>query len=474
MFLNNLTIKNAREMIKNREISVNEIICAYLDNIKEKNKDINAYLEIFDDANEIAREQDKKISDGENLGPLFGIPFAIKDNILIKRKVASAGSKILENYRAVYDATVIEKLRAAGAIFLGRTNMDEFAMGSSSENSAFGPTKNPHDLTRVAGGSSGGSAAAVAMDGCLAALGSDTGGSIRQPAGFCGVVGLNPTYGAVSRYGLIAMASSFDQIGPITKTVEDAEIVFNIIKGRDLLDSTSVETQDSRLRPQDFLRISLLKYDKSGVDEKVNKAMDDSVEIMRGLGYDIKEINLPHIEYSVPCYYILMFAEASANLARFDGVKYGFSKQGKNLLDDYMETRGCGFGKEVKRRIMLGTYILSAGYYDAYYGRAQKVRQLIVKDFKKAFENADIILAPVSPGPAFKIGEKSGDPLQMYLEDIFTTANKLAGLPAISIPAFVHLRGILPIGVQLIAPWFREDLLFDLGKQYATAKISQC
>lgn len=454
-----LTIKKAQEIIKKREISSSELVSAYLDNIKKKNKDINAYLEIFDDK--------KKLS-GEETGPLAGIPFAIKDNILIKGKICSAGSNILENYHAVYDATATKKLRASGAIFLGRTNMDEFAMGSSTENSAFGPAKNPHDLTRVAGGSSGGSAAAVAADMALAAIGSDTGGSIRQPAGFCGVVGLKPTYGAVSRSGLIAMASSLDQIGPITKTVEDAEIVFNAIKGRDTLDSTSVEIENCKLKIENSLRIGLLKYNRKGVDNDVNEAITNAVKILKDLGHKISEIDLPHLEYSLPCYYIIMPAEVSANLARFDGVKYGLSVRGKNLLDDYMETRAQGFGKEVRRRIMLGAYVLSAGYYDEYYGRAQKVRVLIRKDFQEIFKDIDVILSPTSPTPAFKIGEKTEDPLQMYLSDIFTVSVNLAGVPAISVPASKTKTG-LPIGIQFIAPWFREDLLFNLGKQYEAA-----
>jgi aspartyl-tRNA(Asn)/glutamyl-tRNA(Gln) amidotransferase subunit A len=465
--LEKLTIKKAQELIHDGEISCRELVSIYQENIKKRNKDINAYLEVFNDAFEIAEQEDKEILQGKELKPLTGIPLAVKNNILIEGKIASAGSKILENYHAVYDATIIKKLRDAGAIFLGRTNMDEFAMGSSTENSAFGPTKNPYDLERVSGGSSGGSAAAIAMQGCLAALGSDTGGSIRQPSSFCGVVGLKPTYGAVSRFGLIAMASSLDQIGPITKTIEDAEIIFNIIKGKDSLDSTSVDVPHSTFPVPDKFKIGLLKYDRSGVDKKVNDAVDFSISVLRNLGHQVEEIELPHLEYSLPCYYIIQPAETSANLARFDGVKYGLSVNGENLLEDYMKTRAEGLGKEVKRRIILGTYVLSAGYYDEYYGRAQKVRALIRKDFKEAFESAsrriDIILLPTAPTPAFKIGEKIQDPLQMYLEDIFTVSVNLAGLPAISIPAPTP---DLPIGIQLIAPWFREDLLFELGKQY--------
>ncbi|MFA4890502.1 MAG: Asp-tRNA(Asn)/Glu-tRNA(Gln) amidotransferase subunit GatA [Candidatus Paceibacterota bacterium] len=460
--LSGLTIKKAKEMMKSGEISAVSLVSDYLKNIKEKNKDINAYLEVFKDALDEAEKIDEEKKYGK---PLSGIPFAIKDNILIRGKICSAGSKMLENYSATYDASVIKKLREAGAIFLGRTNMDEFAMGASTENSAFGTTKNPHDFKRVAGGSSGGSAAAVAADMALAALGSDTGGSIRQPAGFCGVVGLNPTYGSVSRNGLVAMASSFDQIGPIAKTIEDAEIVFNVIKGKDEMDSTSVESSQSSAISSQKFKIGVLKYDKKGVDEDVNKIIDESIKKLKKLGHEIKEIDLPHIKYSVPCYYVLVPAEVSANLARFDGVKYGLFKEGKNLLDDYMETRSHGFGDEVRRRIMLGTYVLSAGYYDAYYSKAQKVRELIRRDFKNVFNEIDVILSPVSPTTAFKIGEKVNDPVQMYLEDIFTAPAKLAGVPAISVPAGKSKAG-LPVGIQFIAPWFREDVLFNIGKQY--------
>ncbi|MEK7142502.1 MAG: amidase family protein, partial [Patescibacteria group bacterium] len=351
-----------------------------------------------------------------------------------------------------------------------RTNMDEFAMGASTENSAFGSTKNPFDLTRVSGGSSGGSASAVAMDGCLGALGSDTGGSIRQPASFCGVVGLNPTYGAVSRFGLIAMASSFDQIGPMTKTVEDAEIIFNAIKGKDAMDSSSKDSPwmiEKKLKEK--LKVGVIKYDKSGVDKEINESLEKSIKIFKDMGYEVSEIDLPNIKYSVPCYYILVPAEVSSNLARFDGVKYGLFKEGKSLTEDYMKTREVGFGLEVRRRIILGTYVLSAGYYDDYYIKAQKVRELIRMDFDKAFDLAsggvDVIISPVSPSTAFKIGEKTNDPLKMYLEDIFTAPAKMAGLPAISIPNGFDLIG-LPIGLQITAPRFGEKLLFEIGKKY--------
>jgi len=467
--LKNLTIREARGLIKNREVSARELLSIYQENIQKKNKEINAFLEVFDDAFSRADFLDKEISAGREVGDLAGIPIAIKDNILIKGKICSAGSKILENYRAVYDATVIKKLREAGAIFIGRTNMDEFAMGSSTENSAFGPTKNPYDTERVPGGSSGGSAAAVAMQGAMAALGSDTGGSIRLPAAFCNVVGLKPTYGAVSRYGLIAMASSLDQIGPITKDVEDTEIVFNVIKGKDKFDSTSTETKNYKSDGANDYTLGLLRYDREAVDKEINEVIDFSVSVLKDAGYKIVEISLDALEYALACYYIIQPAEVSSNMARFDGVKYGLSLSGDNLLDDYLKTRAEGFGEEVKRRIMLGTYVLSSGYYDKYYGRAQKVRMLIKKEFEKIFKDVNVIITPVSTTPPFKLGEKTDDPLKMYLSDIFTVSVNLAGLPAISIPAPISLRENLkrlPVGIQFIAPWFREDVLFNIGKKY--------
>lgn len=469
--LENLTIKKTGDALQNSDISALELTKYYLKNIKEKNDELNAYLEVFSDAQSQAEKIDEKIKKNEILGPLAGIPFAIKDNILIKGKTASASSKILGNYKATYDATVIKKLREAGAIFLGRVNMDEFAMGGSTENSAFGPTKNPHDTERVSGGSSGGSAAAVASEMALASLGSDTGGSIRQPASFCGEVGLKPTYGRVSRSGLIAMASSLDQIGPIAKTVEDAEIIFNVIKGKDALDSTTIEPKEI-IAKTGKLKIGILNYDKNGVDKDVNRMMDNAVETFRNAGHEIKEVELPYLKYSLPCYYIIMPAEVSSNLARFDGVKYGALKEGENLLDNYLKTRGYGFGKETKRRVMIGTYVLSSGYYDAYYGKAQEVRALIRKDFENAFNEqnggVDAIILPTAPEAAFKLGEKTDDPLKMYLEDIFTVSANLAGVPAISLPAgFSEKNGKkLPLGLQIIAPHFREDILFRLGKEF--------
>ncbi len=471
--LSELTISRAHKLIHDGEISCRELVSAYSENIKNHDKDIHAYLEVFDDAFLKAEKEDERIVSGEEPKLLSGIPLAIKDNILIKGKIASAGSKMLHNYQAAYSASVIQKLEENGAIFLGRTNMDEFAMGSSTENSAFGPTKNPHDLGRVPGGSSGGSAAAVSQQECLAALGSDTGGSVRQPAAFCGVVGLKPTYGAVSRYGLIAMASSLDQIGPIAKTTEDAEIIFNAIKGKDKFDSTSVDYEKFKKEgevktigvPKEFF--SLKEGGREGLDKDMAKRILEILDFLKSAGYAIKEVSLPYIEYSMPAYYVIMPAEVSANLARFDGIRYGFSKKGEILLEDYMKTRGEGFGKEVRRRIMLGTYVLSAGYYDAYYNQAQKIKKLIREDFEKAFSEVDILLSPTTPTPAFKIGEKSNDPLQMYLSDIFTVPANIAGLPAISLPAGVVVRekSELPASVQLIGSWFNEGALFSTGKE---------
>jgi len=403
---------------------------------------------------------------------LAGIPMAVKDNMLVEDVRCTAGSKILENYIAPYDATVIKKLKVKGVVILGKTNMDEFAMGSSTENSAFFPTKNPHDLNRVPGGSSGGSAAAVAANLCAFALGSDTGGSIRQPASFCGIVGLKPTYGAVSRYGLIAFASSLDQIGPMTKTVEDCQIVFDIIKGKDELDSTSVESNlKSEILNLKSLKIGIPKeYFVKGIDPGVEKVIKEAIKKYEEIKYEeigakIEEISLPHTEYALPCYYIIAPSEASANLARYDGIKYGYStKKAKDLMEVYLKSKEEGFGAEVRRRVMLGSYVLSAGYYEAYYLRAQKVRTLIRDDFNKAFQKVDVIFTPVSPTPAFKFGEKIDDPLKMYLSDIFTAPINLAGLPAISIPG--GRVGNLPIGFQIIGKPFEEEKIFEVAKIY--------
>jgi len=429
-----------------------ETITSAVQAIQERDKEIHAFLEVY--------ENNAKA----------GIVVAVKDNILVQGKRVSAASKILEPYTASYDATVITKLKEAGAIIIGRTNMDEFAMGSSTENSAYGPTKNPHDLSRVPGGSSGGSAAAVAAGMCDVALGSDTGGSIRQPAAFCGVVGLKPTYGAVSRHGLIAMASSLDVIGPITKTVADAKKVFDVIKGRDPFDSTTVESESGimnyELRKKENIRIGVPReYFKEGLDPEVEASVKKAIFILHNSGFIIQDISLPHTDYALACYYIIMPAEVSANLARFDGIRYGLSKKSDDLLEVYTKTRGEGFGKEVQRRILLGTYVLSAGYYDAYYAKAQKVRALIKRDFQKAFEKVDVIVSPTTPAPAFKFGEKSNDPVEMYLSDIYTVSANLAGVPALSVPCGTTKDG-LPIGIQFMGKWFGEETLFEVGKKW--------
>ncbi|MBI5742585.1 MAG: Asp-tRNA(Asn)/Glu-tRNA(Gln) amidotransferase subunit GatA, partial [Candidatus Niyogibacteria bacterium] len=420
-----LTIAKLHSLLANGDLSARELLEIYHANIKERDPEIHAYLETFDDAYAAAEVEDKRIKSGDSPKALSGVPLAMKDNILIKGKTASAGSKMLAEYRAGYDATVTRKLRAAGAIFVGRTNMDEFAMGSSCENSAFGPTKNPHDLTRVPGGSSGGSAAAVAAQLALAAFGSDTGGSIREPASFCGTVGLKPTYGAVSRYGLIAMASSLDQIGPFTKTVDDAKTLFEVIRGKDEYDASTVEYKTEKCARKPVIGIPKEFYSMkdgrmAGLDPAVVSAMDEAIKTLKSEGHEVREISLPHADYGLACYYILMPAEVSSNLARLDGVRYGTRRAGKDLLETYNNTRGELFGREVRRRIVLGTYVLSAGYYDAYFTRAQKVRWLIKRDFAEAFREVDAILSPTVATPAFKIGEKSADPLAMYLSDIFT------------------------------------------------------
>ncbi len=477
MELKNLTIKNFQKGIREKNFSAFEAAEEYFKYIEEKDPQINAYLSLLKErALKQAGEIDKKIAKGEELPSLAGVPFAIKDNILIENEIATSASKILENYSSGYDATVIKKLKNEGSLFLGKTNMDEFAMGSSTENSAFQKTKNPRDMSRVPGGSSGGSAAAIAADMAVAALGSDTGGSIRQPASFCGVVGLKPTYGAVSRYGLMAMASSLDQIGPITKTVEDAEILFNAIKGFDPMDATSYKLRATNYKQKDTkeLTIGLPKeYFVEGLDNQTAKAINEVITSLKKAGIKFKEISLPHTKYALSCYYIIMPAEVSANLTRFDGIRYARIAETKNsssnnLKNIYFHQRGSGFGQEVKRRIILGTFVLSSGYYDAYYAKAQKVRNLIRKDFDKVFDpsadGVDVVLTPVSPTPAFKFGEKTDDPLKMYLSDIFTIPANLAGLPAISIP--IRPMESLPVGFQLTGKHFGENDILEIGKLY--------
>lgn len=458
-----LTISQISQGLKKKEFSALDVCQAYLKEIKEKDKKISSFLSLNEDnALAQAKEVDALIDDNQEIGPLAGVPCAIKDNILVQGLKCTAGSKILENYVAPYDATVIKKLKKQKAIILGKTNLDEFAMGSSTENSAFGPTRNPNDLTRVPGGSSGGSAAAVAADLSCYSLGSDTGGSIRLPASFCGTVGLKPTYGAVSRYGLIAFASSLDQIGPFAKTTEDCKIVFNAIKGEDEMDSTSVP-----LKNGDFnfdiknLKIGVPKeYFVKGIDPEVEKIIKGAIKKYEEAGAKIEEVSLPNTEYALPAYYVISPSEASANLARFDGIKYGYSDSKKNnLLDVYLETRGKGFGPEVRRRIMIGTYALSSGYYEAYYLRAEKVRNLIKNDFENVFNKVDVLMAPVSPFLPFKIGERIQDPLLMYLVDIYTVSINLAGLPALSLP--VGRVGNLPVGLQIIGKPFQEDMILE-------------
>ncbi|HYF10097.1 MAG TPA: Asp-tRNA(Asn)/Glu-tRNA(Gln) amidotransferase subunit GatA [Candidatus Paceibacterota bacterium] len=467
-YLATLSISQASRDLAAGKYSAIDLAAAYLDRIKERDGEVHAYLEVFDDVLEQARSADARIQEGKGTS-LTGIPFAVKDNILIEGRRAGGASKILEGYRATYDATAIKRLKEEGVVFIGRTNMDEFAMGGSTENSAYGVTRNPHDASRVPGGSSGGSAAAVAMKGALAALGSDTGGSIRQPASFCGVVGLKPTYGAVSRSGLMAMGSSLDQIGPITNTVTDAEIIFKTIAGTDPLDSTTRIPED--FAPHEMpakLRVGVPRHFlERGVDAAVLENFEASLEKLRALGHSVEDIELPNIRHSLPVYYVLMPAEVSANLARYDGVRYGARREGETILADYAKTRGEGFGPEVRRRILLGTYVLSAGYYDAYYGKALRVRDLIRADFAKAFVGVDLIALPTAPTPAFRIGEKS-DPLSMYLEDIFTTPANIAGLPAISLPSgTTNVEGKdLPLGLELMAAPMREDLLFRAGKEF--------
>ncbi len=440
--------------------------------IAARDGEVHAYIDLFEDAAQAAEAADMRFKAGacEN-EPLLGVPIAVKSNILIKGKRATACSRMLENYIAPYEATVIARLREAGAVFVGSTNMDEFAMGSSTEKSAFGPTKNPCDTARVPGGSSGGSAAAVAMGSVPAALGTDTGGSVRQPAAFCGVVGLKPTYGALSRSGVIAMASSLDQVGPLAHTVSDAELLFNVMRGVgvDPLDATTypdgtypaVEKKERYCIgvPRGFLR--------EGIDADVLARFENALSSLAQSGHEVRDIALPYMEKGLAAYYIVVFAEISSNLARYDGVRYGLHVDGEDLLDDYMQTRRAGFGPEVRRRILLGAYVLSAGYYDAYYGKAEAVRRLMCEELAAAFRDVDVIVTPTTPTPAFKLGEKA-DPLSMYLGDIYTVPINLTGVPALSVPmGEVQREGnALPVGIQYIGPYAGEGRLFDIGKRF--------
>ena len=467
MDLSKLTIVSARKALDAKEYSALDLTNAYLDAIEKKDSEIHAYLEVWaDSAREEAKAADAMIAAGKSL-PLTGIPLAIKDNILIEGRIASAASKMLGNYKASYSATVIEKLHAQGAVFLGRTNMDEFAMGSSTENSAYGPTKNPRDTSRVPGGSSGGSAAAVAADMALAALGSDTGGSIRQPAAHCGIVGLKPTYGAVSRFGLIAMGSSLDQIGPLTKTIEDAKMIFDCIRGHDDNDSTSLPDSffEKKLATRKMIGVPRA-FLKEGSDPDVVAQFENTLAGLKNAGYELRDIELPNVASSLAVYYIINPAEVSTNLARYDGIRYGLSVPADDIGGVYSKTR-AHFGPEVRRRILIGTFVLSAGYADAYYRKARSVRELIRADFSKAFEDVDAVAVPTSPTPPFKIGERSDDPLAMYASDIFTVPVNLAGLPGMSVPmGQVEREGKkLPVGFQLIGAHGDEETLFKIGEE---------
>ena len=474
--LNQLTISELVAKLKRREVSARAATQACLDRIQRVDGQIKAFIS-YDAADALAQADaaDRALASGQvhDDQPLLGVPVGVKDVIAVKGQPLNCGSKILGNFVSPYDATVTEKLKAAGAVVFGRINMDEFAMGSSTENSAFQITTNPWDTSRIPGGSSGGSAAAVAADECVAALGSDTGGSIRQPAALCGCVGLKPTYGRVSRYGLVAYASSLDQIGCFTKDVRDTATVLGVISGHDLRDSSSVPQPVPNYAAGlsgdiKGLKLGLAKeYMIGGLDPEVKRAVEAAVEQFTRLGAEVVEVSLPHTDYAIATYYIIATAEASANLARFDGIRYGLREPGADPIELYGKTRGKGFGDEVKRRIILGTYVLSSGYYDAYYLRAQKVRTLIRQDFLNAFEKVDAILTPTSPTAAFKIGEKSADPLQMYLMDIFTISCNLAGICGISVPCgFTSTQPRLPIGLQLLGKPFGEETILRLGHAY--------
>ncbi|HWV24974.1 MAG TPA: Asp-tRNA(Asn)/Glu-tRNA(Gln) amidotransferase subunit GatA [Thermomicrobiales bacterium] len=468
-----LTVTEARAALDNREISASELTRAYLERIEEVEPAIHAYLHVMQDvALTQAADADRRIEEG-TADLMTGIPVALKDIFCTTDAPTTAASKMLEGYISPYDATVVARLREQGAVFLGKTNTDEFAMGSSTETSAFGPSRNPWDTTRIPGGSSGGSAAAVAARTAAISLGTDTGGSIRQPAGFCGVVGLKPTYGRVSRYGIMPFASSLDQVGPFARTVNDAALMLRAIAGVDPKDSTSVpvDVPDYSAGEQDSLkgvRIGVApEYRAEGMEAGVDAAIQSELKRLEELGAEIVEVRLPHTKYALPTYYITAPAEASANLARYDGVRFGNQVEGDDLNDTYLKTRGAGFGAEVKRRIMLGTYALSSGYYDAYYVKAQKVRTLIKRDFDEAFTSCDVIVAPTSPTVAFAIGSRTDDPYQMYLADIFTIPANMAGIPGISVPA--GFSDGMPVGMQFLGKAFDETRLIGIARAYEQA-----
>lgn len=470
-----MTIMQIRELLRKREIRSVELTNYFLERIAQYDGEISSYLRVTGEhALKTAKEADEKIAGG-GTGQLLGIPLGIKDIYCTKGIETTCASQILRGFIPPYDATVIRRLKDEGYVHLGRLNMDEFAMGSSTENSSFQTTKNPWDLSRIPGGSSGGSAAATAAGLCIASIGTDTGGSIRQPASLCGVVGMKPTYGRVSRYGLVAFASSLDQIGPITRNVSDCAVMMNVIAGHDPMDSTSIpqpapDYTASLGKDIKGLKIGIPKeYFRDGMEADVKKEMDASIALFERQGASVVDISLPHTEYAVATYYIICTAEASSNLARYDGVKYGLREPGKDIIDMYKKTRFKGFGKEVKRRIILGTYVLSSGYYDAYYRKASKVRTLIRKDFDDAFRTCDIIVTPVSPTTAFRIGEKMEDPLAMYLSDIFTIPVNLAGLPGMSVPCGLDNKG-LPIGLQIIGKPLDEALMIQAAYVFETER----
>ncbi|MEL6438574.1 MAG: Asp-tRNA(Asn)/Glu-tRNA(Gln) amidotransferase subunit GatA [Cyanobacteria bacterium J06621_8] len=470
------TIKELHQQLVNKERSAVEIAQATLDQIAAVEPKVKAFLAVTSDrALETAQAVDVKIAAGEEIGILEGIPLGVKDNMCTKGIKTTCASQILANFVPPYESTVTQKLNDAGAVVVGKTNLDEFAMGSSTENSGYQTTANPWDISRVPGGSSGGSAAAVAAGECVVSLGSDTGGSIRQPASFCGVVGLKPTYGLVSRFGLVAYASSLDQIGPFSRTVEDSAILLNAIAGHDPNDSTSLKVEipdyTQYLQPElkSGLKVGIITETfGTGLDPVVADTVKGAIAKLEELGAEVKEISCPRFRYGLPVYYMIASSEASANLARYDAVKYGIREDAENLVEMYTSTRATGFGTEVKRRIMLGTYALSAGYYDAYYLKAQKVRTLIKQDFEQAFEDVDVLVCPTSPSTAFKAGEKTDDPLEMYLSDLMTIPVNLAGLPGMSIPCGFDSQG-LPIGLQLISNVLREDILFHTAHAYEQA-----
>ena len=475
MNLHSLTIHELHEKLKNKEISSVELTESIFQRIAATEEKLHSFITLcHESARAEAKKADELLSKDGAITPLSGIPVAVKDIFLTQGVMTTCGSKILANFHSPYDGTAVKKLKETGTITVGKTNMDEFAMGSSTENSAFSLTRNPWNLDCVPGGSSGGSAAAVAGDQCIAALGTDTGGSIRQPAACCGIVGLKPTYGRVSRFGIIAFASSLDQVGPLSKDITDCALLLETIAGYDPLDSTSVKSPvpsyiSSLSNDARGLRIGIPKeYFVSGMQPEVENAVREGVRVLERSGIIVKEISLPHTEYAVAAYYIIAPAEASSNLARYDGMRYGYRSTAKDLTETYMKSREKGFGAEVKRRIMLGTYVLSAGYYNAYYLKAQKVRTLIKKDFDEAFKSCDAIITPTAPTTAFKIGEKTQDPLQMYLTDIFTLPASLAGLPALSLPCGFDAKG-LPIGMQVMGKYFDEATILRIGYAFEQA-----